>query len=604
MPKPGEMETLHQVLTEAVPSGWWRQRRAAQRLTRIAIRTNGQHISLSQAEARAIAEGLVAGLESIHWSVHVRCQQALINLQHPQVIEAVCAMLLERDIPRLRVLATHAHYTPQAPAHQAAYRFVTNQTNPSVSTEEDTSLLEDYYIHASHEARAHLLHLARARGEPRWSQLITTFLQTQGAAALGPGEIEATIEALYSEQHMLWTLALYGSLPCSWRAVQALHGQGWQPAGALACWTTLVNAVNAVREPAKIAACAGVQRALLEEHQAAVSALAMHPDGTLLATGDRNGTILLWDLPGGTRRGMLTGHQEAIRSLVFSPCTPLLVSGGFDHIVLWDLASGRRVATLPSPAWSLAISTDGATLASGRWDQTITLWHLPSGRLQSTLRGPHNMGKSWVHALVMSPDGSLLAHTNRRSIILWDLQKQQRRAVLRGHTARVNALAMSPDGTTLISSQRPRSFPEQTSIILWDLASAQKRAVLPGEGFHWSLAIGADGMTLASDGLPIALRDLSHPQHSHVLPEAGRIFTLSSRGGLLASGGLGTAVTLWEVENIRHFATVPLGSLGQDDLQRVHSWLARGCLTPERNTVAQYIAAVLEYRLATGTSGR
>jgi WD40 repeat protein len=72
--------------------------------------------------------------------------------------------------------------------------------------------------------------------------------------------------------------------------------------------------------------------------------------------------------------------------VVFRADGRMLVSAGAGGIKLWDVASGKETATL-NPVkgfWSVAITSDGKTVASGDEDERLhpKLWH--SGRVQPT----------------------------------------------------------------------------------------------------------------------------------------------------------------------------------------------------------------------------
>ena len=87
--------------------------------------------------------------------------------------------------------------------------------------------------------------------------------------------------------------------------------------------------------------------------------------------------------------------------------------------------------------------------------------------------------------LAISPDGSLLASTgltdkinpdipNRhkyRQIVLWDLDHQKLRTILKGHPFRVSKMAFSPDGNTLAAKES-----HDYSVILWDTSTGKVKA--------------------------------------------------------------------------------------------------------------------------------
>jgi len=62
----------------------------------------------------------------------------------------------------------------------------------------------------------------------------------------------------------------------------------------------------------------------------------IHPDSLLLATGQENGTVALWDI-GAEKKALSFGQLEATRSLQFSENGFQIVTAGPSEIALWDL---------------------------------------------------------------------------------------------------------------------------------------------------------------------------------------------------------------------------------------------------------------------------
>lgn len=124
----------------------------------------------------------------------------------------------------------------------------------------------------------------------------------------------------------------------------------------------------------------GKELALLTGHTGEISSITYSPDGKVLANGNHNGTVRLWDANTHTLLHTLTGHFYPIRRVVYSPDGKVLVSGSDDATVrLWDVNTGALLRTLnghTSAVFSLAYSPDGKVLATGSGDGTVLLWKL------------------------------------------------------------------------------------------------------------------------------------------------------------------------------------------------------------------------------------
>jgi WD40 repeat protein len=115
-----------------------------------------------------------------------------------------------------------------------------------------------------------------------------------------------------------------------------------------------------------------------------VEALAFGESGALLAAGDQNGNVYLWDV--GRRRvtGALAGSpavsSAGTGSLAFSPDGGLLAASFASDIRVWSVGTGRRLAILDGansvPSGPIAFALGGQLLVSLENIGPITEWDL------------------------------------------------------------------------------------------------------------------------------------------------------------------------------------------------------------------------------------
>ena len=78
-----------------------------------------------------------------------------------------------------------------------------------------------------------------------------------------------------------------------------------------------------------------------------IQSIAFSADNHLLATGNEDETIRLFEVPSGTPVAVLKGHTGPVTSLSFDPVAPILASGSADGTVkIWDVTARRLVTTL------------------------------------------------------------------------------------------------------------------------------------------------------------------------------------------------------------------------------------------------------------------
>jgi RNA polymerase sigma factor (sigma-70 family) len=270
------------------------------------------------------------------------------------------------------------------------------------------------------------------------------------------------------------------------------------------------------------------------------------------APGAQPGTASTWRV-----RAVLK-VPETVQTLALSPDGNTLVAGGDTDgkVRLWDVATGKEIALLQGnkgPVRVVAFSPDGRVLAvagSGTEKQgsgdLVTLWDVPSYKTMAVI---HDAGTVVVHAH-FSRDGRLLATVNGGGVAkYWVVpggQPAQTREVLPG---KIGTMAQAPDGKLLAVAQRGEG-----SVFLVELATGKvvRQLMMPAEPL--ALAFSPDGKSLAvidagKGANQVRIWDVASGQIRHEAQtdkDTVRALAFSPDGKLLATGGQDQTVRLWD----------------------------------------------------------
>jgi WD40 repeat protein len=158
----------------------------------------------------------------------------------------------------------------------------------------------------------------------------------------------------------------------------------------------------------------------LRGHSGCVKSIAFSPDGSKIATGSDDNTIIIWNVTSGlpVLAKPLTGHTAAVNSIAFSPDGSMLVSGSYDQsIMLWDVKTGNQITTLNGHScgvYSVAFSHDGLMIVSGSSDQSIVLWSVnPAIKSSSSSSSSSSSASSSSSSSASSSSSSSLSSASK-----------------------------------------------------------------------------------------------------------------------------------------------------------------------------------------------
>ena len=236
----------------------------------------------------------------------------------------------------------------------------------------------------------------------------------------------------------------------------------------------------------------------LDDHEAAVNAVAFLPGGKQVLTAGDDYTVRLWDLDTGELLRAMEGHTGKIMSLKVSGDGRMVASSGWDgRVGLWDLtatAPPRWLAGHKSSVNDAVFTADGTQIYSASHDGTVRLWRVADGKSERTLV-KHGFG---VNHLVLNEDAGWLAYgAIDGAVRAIDLDSGDKIADLTADRRPVLALAANSDASRLAVGDG------EGYVMIIDTAEwrIERDFHAAARGPVWALAWTRDGARVLSGGL-------------------------------------------------------------------------------------------------------
>lgn len=182
----------------------------------------------------------------------------------------------------------------------------------------------------------------------------------------------------------------------------------------------------------------------LDKNKSAIQSLCFDNDEQCIVSGNRSGSIKIYDLNEGRLARNLSGHQVSVNSLQYHAFGEFIVSGSSDCTMkVWDIRNKTCLQTYSGhdkPLTCVRFSPDGRWVASSSEDGSLRIWDLVAGKLLNSFF----VKPGHITSFDFNPhDFMLSAVTSVRSVKVWDLDSMKPSFAVPSDSSPVRAMCHS-----------------------------------------------------------------------------------------------------------------------------------------------------------------
>jgi cytochrome c len=233
-------------------------------------------------------------------------------------------------------------------------------------------------------------------------------------------------------------------------------------------------------------------QAQLRGHGGPVRALAISPDGTQAVSGSFDTSAIRWSLPKNAAEQVLRFHDGAVNAAVFLRDGRIATSGEDARIAIWTPGEPQPSMVLEgheAPVVTLAISPDGATLASASWDHTARLWPLGGGAPRVIEGHAQN-----VNGVAFTPNGDALVTVGYDATLRISPLVGSGASVATTLPTPLNTVAIAPDGELVTAGADGKVYVlSRAGELVGEIEAAQAPII--------AVALSRDGSLIAAAGI-------------------------------------------------------------------------------------------------------